>query len=88
VELQVRSRSGLALKHQVVVSNSPGTIDPGFRGELKVLLTNHGMEDFLVNEGDRIAQAIAAPYFGVNWVQEELSDSSRGEGGLGSTGVK
>lgn len=87
VELQIRTRSGLAFKHQVVVTNSPATIDPGFRGELKVILTNHGKNSFLVGQGDRVAQAVLAPYFAGEWVQSELTGSSRGEGGLGSTGV-
>ncbi|MGN0729921.1 dUTP diphosphatase [Treponema sp.] len=87
-EIQVRPRSGLALKNGVTVLNSPGTIDSDYRGELKVILANFGQEDFVVNSGDRIAQIVisqvsAACFIPVNSISETL----RGAGGFGSTGV-
>lgn len=86
-EMQVRPRSGLAFKHAVTVLNAPGTIDADYRGELKVLLINHGPEPFEVNHGERIAQIIIAPVsMGEFTEAEELSDTTRGEGGFGSTG--
>jgi dUTP pyrophosphatase len=88
-EAQVRPRSGLALKHSVTVLNSPGTIDEGYRGEIKVILINHGKEDFKIEKQMRIAQMVIAPVARVNITQvEELSDSKRGVGGFGSSGVK
>ena len=88
-EAQVRPRSGLALKHKITVLNSPGTIDSDYRGEVKVLLINHGKIPFEINFGDRIAQLIIAKYEKVKLVlTEKLSDTSRGEGGYGSTGHK
>lgn len=88
-ELQVRSRSGLAAKNGLFVLNSPGTIDSGYRGEIKVILANLGDEDFVISKGDRIAQLVLSPVLQVSFVEtEELSESSRGEGGFGSTGVK
>ena len=88
-EAQIRPRSGLALKHSVTVLNSPGTIDEGYRGEIKVILINHGKEDFLVEKYMRIAQMVIAPVAKVNILQvEELSGSDRGEGGFGSSGTK
>lgn len=88
-EAQVRPRSGLALKHSVTVLNSPGTIDEGYRGEVKVILINHGKNDFKVEKQMRIAQMVVAPVAKVNILQtEELSSSERGEGGFGSSGVK
>jgi len=87
-EGQVRPRSGLALKHNITVLNSPGTIDSDYRGEVKVLLINHGKEDFEVNFGDRIAQLIIAKYEKADLVSaQKLSDTSRGQGGYGSTGI-
>lgn len=86
-EAQIRPRSGLAAKHAVTVLNSPGTIDEGYRGELKVILINHGKESFTVEKEMRIAQMVIAPVFKVNVEQTgNLSDSERGEGGFGSSG--
>lgn len=87
-EIQVRPRSGLAFKNGVTVLNTPGTIDSDYRGELMVILTNFGMEEFTVKNGDRIAQVVLAPVLQAAFVQaESLSQTERGEGGLGSTGV-
>lgn len=87
-EGQIRPRSGLALKHGVTVLNSPGTIDSDYRGEVKVLLVNHGKAPFELNFGDRIAQLIIAPYIRASLeIATELSETSRGEGGYGSTGI-
>jgi len=86
-EAQIRPRSGLALKHGVTVLNSPGTIDADYRGEIKVILINPGSDTFLIQRGDRIAQAIIAPVTHVDIVPvETLDDTDRGEGGFGSTG--
>ena len=86
-EAQMRPRSGLALKHGVTLLNSPGTIDADYRGELMLILVNHGEEPFAVRRGDRIAQLIVAPVTRVDIeVVEETSGSERGEGGFGSTG--
>jgi dUTP pyrophosphatase len=85
-EAQVRPRSGLALKHAITMPNAPGTIDPGYRGELRVILLNLGREAYTVRAGDRIAQMIVARYEAVEWVEEELADSARGTGGFGSSG--
>lgn len=86
-EIQVRPRSGLALKHGISVPNSPGTIDSDYRGELKVILINHGTEPFAVCRGDRIAQIVLAPVIRASWLPvEELDETARGEGGFGSTG--
>lgn len=86
-EAQVRPRSGLALKHGITVLNSPGTIDADYRGEVKVLLINHGKIDFTVKFGERIAQMIIAKYEKVELEQRnELSETIRGAGGYGSTG--
>jgi dUTP pyrophosphatase len=85
-EAQVRPRSGLALKHAIGMPNAPGTIDPGYRGELKVILINHGCEPYTVRAGDRIAQMIVARYEAVEWVEGNLADSRRGDGGFGSSG--
>ncbi|RDW21608.1 dUTP diphosphatase [Oceanobacillus chungangensis] len=86
-EAQVRPRSGLALKHSITVLNSPGTIDEGYRGEVKVILINHGKEDFRVEKQMRIAQMVIAPVLLVNLVEtESLSDSVRDKGGFGSSG--
>lgn len=86
-EIQVRPRSGLALKHGVTVPNTPGTIDSDYRGELKVILINHGEEPFEVLRGDRVAQLVLAPVTRASWLKvEELDQTMRGEGGFGSTG--
>jgi dUTP pyrophosphatase len=87
-EVQIRSRSGLAAKNSIFVLNSPGTIDPDFRGEIKVILHNAGDEKFIVNIGDRIAQAICAPIVKMhfNYIPN-VSYTDRGAGGLGSTGI-
>jgi dUTP pyrophosphatase len=86
-EAQVRPRSGLALKHGVTLLNSPGTIDPDYRGELMVILINHGTEPFFVRRGDRIAQLVIAPVAHVAIVSvEALGVTDRGDGGFGSTG--
>jgi dUTP pyrophosphatase len=87
-EIQVRSRSGLAFKNGIFVLNSPGTIDSDYRGEVKVLLMNLGQEDFIVKNGDRIAQLVMNKVETIAWdVVEQLSDSDRGVGGYGSTGI-
>ena len=86
-EMQVRPRSGLADKHGIGLVNSPGTIDADFRGELKVLVINFSDVDFIINDGERIAQLIVAKHEIVDWHPvEELSDTGRGAGGFGSTG--
>jgi len=86
-EVQIRPRSGLAYKHGITVLNTPGTIDSDYRGEIKVLLINHGGEPFEIKEGERIAQAVIAPVVQAEIVEvEELSDTKRGSGGFGSTG--
>lgn len=86
-EAQIRPRSGLALKHSITLPNSPATIDPGYRGELRVILHNLGREAFQIQPGDRIAQMVIARYEAVEWVEgDDLSDSARGEGGFGSSG--
>lgn len=87
-EGQVRPRSGLALKHAITVPNAPGTIDPGYRGEVKVILLNLGQQPFRIAAGDRIAQLILARYEAVEWAEAELSDTLRGEGGFGSSGQR
>lgn len=86
-ELQIRPRSGLALKHGIVVPNSPGTIDEDYRGEVCVILLNASDEHFLVTRGMRIAQAVLAPVFRASWREvETLDETKRGQGGFGSTG--
>ena len=86
-EIQVRPRSGLALKHGISVPNTPGTIDSDYRGELKVIMINHGAEPFTIARGDRIAQLVLAPVTQVAWDEvAELDDTARGAGGFGSTG--
>jgi len=85
-EAQVRPRSGLALKHAIAMPNAPGTIDPGYRGELRVVLLNLGHDPYTVHAGDRIAQLIVARYEAVEWLEGELADSARGTGGFGSSG--
>ena len=87
-EIQVRPRSGLAFKHGVTVPNTPGTIDSDYRGELKVLLINHGPDDFVIERGDRIAQLVPAAVTRAGFEEvEELDDTTRGAGGFGSTGT-
>src|SRR5688500_9654016 len=86
-EIQVRPRSGLALKHGISVPNPPGTIDSDYRGELKVIMINHGAEPFPIARGDRIAQLVLAPVTQAAWEEvAELDDTARGAGGFGSTG--
>jgi dUTP pyrophosphatase len=86
-EIQVRPRSGLALKHGISVPNTPGTIDSDYRGELKVILINHGAEPFAIHRGDRVAQLVVAPVTQAEWDEvAELDETSRGAGGFGSTG--
>lgn len=88
-EAQVRPRSGLALKHSITVLNTPGTIDEGYRGEICIILINHGKRDFKVEKHMKIAQMVVKPIIPVEVMEvKELSDSSRGEGGFGSTGIK
>ncbi|MCR2832668.1 dUTP diphosphatase [Parerythrobacter lacustris] len=86
-EIQVRPRSGLALKHGVSVPNTPGTIDSDYRGELKIILINHGAEAFPIRRGERVAQLVVAPVTQAVWDEVgELDSTARGEGGFGSTG--
>ncbi|WP_341704449.1 dUTP diphosphatase [Ferrovibrio sp.] len=87
-EAQVRPRSGLALKQGVTVLNAPGTVDADYRGEVGVILINHGQQPFVVNRGERIAQMVIAAYSRVDWIAvAELPDTARGAGGFGSTGT-
>ncbi len=86
-EAQIRPRSGLALKYGVTLLNSPGTVDSDYRGEIKVIMINHGKEDFIIKRGDRIAQMVISRFCDVQFVHvDELLDSARGEGGFGHTG--
>jgi dUTP pyrophosphatase len=85
-EAQIRPRSGLALKHAITLPNSPATIDPGYRGEIRVILLNLGKEPFLIGAGERIAQMVIARYEAVEWEESDLGGSLRGEGGFGSSG--
>ncbi|MBT4792670.1 MAG: dUTP diphosphatase [Halobacteriovoraceae bacterium] len=88
-EVQVRPRSGLSLKTNLLVVNSPGTIDADYRGEVKIIMGNFGDEDAIINHGDRIAQMILAPITQAKFeIVKELSDTERGSGGFGSTGIK
>ncbi len=88
-EAQVRPRSGLAIKKGVTVLNTPGTIDADYRGEIKVILINLSNEDFVVKDGDRIAQMIIAAHQQAEWTQvDKLEETSRGAGGFGHTGEK
>ncbi len=88
-EMQIRPRSGLALKHGITLPNTPGTIDSDYRGPLGVLLVNLGLEPYVVHHGDRIAQAVIAPVVQVAYeLTEALGDTARGAGGFGSTGRK
>jgi len=87
-EAQVRPRSGLAIKNGITVLNTPGTIDSDYRGEVKVILINLSNEPFTIMNGDRIAQMVIAKYEKITWIQvEQLSDTERGSGGFGSSGV-
>lgn len=87
-EIQIRPRSGLALKEQVTVLNTPGTIDADYRGEIKVILINHGKKDFIIQPGMRIAQLVLAPVYQACFLHvEELNDTARGQNGFGHTGT-
>jgi len=87
-EVQVRPRSGLALKNGITCLNTPGTIDSDYRGEVKVILANLGEDDFMINKGDRIAQIVVAPVTHGHLVEvDDLDETARGAGGFGSTGV-
>jgi len=89
LEIQIRPRSGLAAKESIGVLNSPGTIDSDYRGELKIILFNHGNEDFIINNGDRIAQMVLVPILKMEFEEvDSLPDTIRGQGGFGSTGKK
>lgn len=89
MEAQVRPRSGLAYKHGITVLNAPGTIDADYRGDIGVILVNHGDVAFTVEDGSRIAQIVLAKYEQVAWEEvRELTDTDRGDGGFGSTGIK
>ncbi len=92
LELQVRPRSGLAAKHGITVLNSPGTIDSDYRGEVKVILINHGKQAFIIENGERIAQGVINSVMGKTMINfnkvSSLSETDRGEGGFGSTGIK
>ncbi len=85
-EAQIRPRSGLALRHAITLPNAPATIDPGYRGEIRVILLNLGTQPYQVRKGDRIAQMVIARYEAIEWDESELGDSRRGEGGFGSSG--
>lgn len=88
-EAQVRPRSGLAAKKGITVLNSPGTVDADYRGEIGVILVNLSKDDFIIENGERIAQLIIAKHERAEWIEvEELSETSRGAGGFGSTGIK
>jgi len=87
-EAQVRPRSGLAIKHSIGILNSPGTIDADYRGEVKVILTNFGKNDFVVRRGDRIAQLVIMPVVRAEWKEvDNVDETHRGEGGFGHTGT-
>jgi dUTP pyrophosphatase len=85
-EAQIRPRSGLALKYGITLPNSPATIDPGYRGEIKVIVQNLGQAPFTVEPGERIAQMVVSRYEAVEWEEGELNESERGAGGFGSSG--
>ncbi len=88
-EAQIRPRSGLAIKKGITLLNSPGTIDADYRGEIKIILANISTEDFIINDGERIAQMIIARHEKAEWIEvEELVETGRGAGGFGSTGTK
>ena len=87
-EAQVRPRSGIAIRNGISMVNTPGTIDVDFRGEIRVIMINHGQDDFAINRGDRIAQLIVAPVLSAQWEEvDSLDETLRGEGGFGHTGV-
>ena len=89
LEIQIRPRSGLAAKENIGVLNSPGTIDSDYRGELKIILFNHGNKDFIINNGDRIAQMVLVPILKMEFEEvDSLPNTVRGQGGFGSTGKK
>jgi len=89
LEIQIRPRSGLAAKESIGVLNSPGTIDSDYRGELKIILFNHGDKDFIISNGDRIAQMVLVPILKMEFEEvDSLPDTVRGQGGFGSTGKK
>ena len=89
LEIQIRPRSGLAAKESIGVLNSPGTIDSDYRGELKIILFNHGSKDFIINNGDRIAQMVLVPILKMEFEEvDSLPGTIRGQGGFGSTGKK
>jgi len=89
LEIQIRPRSGLAAKENIGVLNSPGTIDSDYRGELKIILFNHSNKDFIINNGDRIAQMVLVPIIKMEFEEvDSLPDTVRGQGGFGSTGKK
>ncbi|MBI4889133.1 MAG: dUTP diphosphatase [Acidobacteria bacterium] len=85
-EAQLRPRSGLALRHAITLPNAPATIDPGYRGEIRIILLNLGTEPYQIHKGDRIAQMIIARYESISWIESDLADSTRGQGGFGSSG--
>ncbi len=85
-EAQIRPRSGLSFKHALTIPNAPGTIDPAYRGEIKVIMLNLGKTTYQITAGDRIAQMVIAQYTPVEWVEAELAESQRGAGGFGSSG--
>ena len=87
-EIQIRPRSGLAAKNNITILNTPGTIDSDYRGEIKVIIYNHGKEEFIINNGDRIAQMILSPVLKIELEEtnDDLPETIRGEGGFGSTG--
>jgi dUTP pyrophosphatase len=86
-EAQIRPRSGLAIKHQIGIMNSPGTIDADYRGEVRIILTNFGETDFVIKRGDRIAQMVIAPFVRAEWEERDsLDETDRGSGGFGHTG--
>jgi dUTP pyrophosphatase len=85
-EAQIRPRSGLAARHAITLPNSPATIDPGYRGEIRVILLNLGREPYEIHAGDRIAQMVIARYEAIEWEEGDLKESRRGEGGFGSSG--
>ncbi|GAY31020.1 deoxyuridine 5'-triphosphate nucleotidohydrolase [Prevotella sp. MGM2] len=88
-ELQVRPRSGLALKHGITLTNAPGTVDADYRGDVGAIVHNLGTEPFIVNNGDRICQIVAKEYVKIEWEETDSLDSTeRGEGGFNSTGIK
>ena len=88
-EAQIRPRSGLAIKNGISMVNNPGTIDADYRGEIGIILINHGQEDFVINNGDRIAQMVIGKYEKIEWQEvKELDETIRGAGGFGSTGKR